>query len=53
MVSAYRITRERVGYAVAVSRSEQDLFGSGFAVTLCVAQQSHAGCAPQGGWRYG
>ena len=30
MVSAYRITRERVGYAVAAFRSERDPFGPGF-----------------------
>jgi hypothetical protein len=56
MVSAYRITRERAGYAVAVLRSEQDPFGPGFADTLCAAPQSHAGWVPLRGWlrwRYG
>jgi hypothetical protein len=50
MVSAYRITRERAGCAVAVFRSEQDPFGAGFAGTLCAAAQSHAGWVPLRDW---
>jgi hypothetical protein len=50
MVSVYRFTRERAGYAVAVFRSEQDPFGPGFADTLCAAAQSYVGWVPLCGW---
>jgi hypothetical protein len=53
MVSAYRITRDRPGYAVAAFRGEQDRFGPGFVGSLCAAAQSHAGWVPLRGWRYG
>ena len=50
MVSAYLITRERAGYAVAALRSEQDPFGAGFAGSLCSAAQSRAGWVALRGW---
>jgi hypothetical protein len=53
MVSAYRIIRDRPGYAVAAFRGEQDRFGPGFVGSLCAAAQSHAGWVPLRGWRYG
>ena len=56
MVSAYRIARERVGYAVAVFRTERDPFCPGFDGYLCAAAPSRAGWVPLCGWlrwRYG
>ena len=46
MVSAYPMTRERVGYAAATVRSEQASFGAGFAGFLCSASQSRVGWVP-------
>jgi hypothetical protein len=50
MVSAHLITRERVGYAAATVRSEQDPFGAGFAGSSCSASQSRVGCVPLRDW---
>jgi hypothetical protein len=50
MVSAYPITRERVGYAAARVRTEQDPFGAGFAGSSCSASQSRVGWVPLRDW---
>ena len=56
MLSAFLITRVRVGYAVAAFRSKRRLFGPEFTGSLRAAAQSHAGWLPLRGWlrwRYG
>jgi hypothetical protein len=50
MLSAFLITRERVGYAVAAFRSKRCLFGPEFTGSLRAAAQSHAGWVPLRGW---
>jgi len=50
MVSAYRSTRERAGYAVAAFRGEQYPCGPGFAGSLGAAARSRAGRVPLRGW---
>ena len=52
MLSAFRIPRERVEYAMVAFLCKQCLSGPEFADSLRVAAQSRAGRAPLRGWRY-